>query len=43
LSGGTFEIPGTNRACNVKAGNHVHIGQSWGHRAVTKEEGVDAI
>jgi hypothetical protein len=43
LSGGTFEVPGMNRACNVKAGNHVHIGQSWGHRAVTKEEGIDAI
>jgi hypothetical protein len=43
LSCGTFEIPGTNKSCNVKAGNHLHIGQSWGHWAVTKKEGVDAI
>jgi hypothetical protein len=43
LSCGIFEIPGANGSCNVKAGDHVHIGQSWGHRAVTKKEGVDAI
>jgi hypothetical protein len=43
LSCGTFEIPGVNRSCNVKAGNHVYIGQSWGHWAVTKKEGVDTI
>jgi hypothetical protein len=43
LSYGTFEISGANRSCNVKAGNHVYIGQSWGHWAVAKKEGVDAI
>jgi hypothetical protein len=38
-----FEFPRLNRSCNVKAGDHIHIGQSWRHRAVAKEEGVDAV
>jgi hypothetical protein len=43
LSSGTFEIPETKKSCNVKARDHVYIGQSWGHWAMTKKEGVDAI
>jgi hypothetical protein len=38
-----FEFPGLDKSCNVKAGDHIHISQSWRHRAVAKEEGVDAI
>jgi hypothetical protein len=43
MSYGTSKIPGTNRSCNIKAGNHVYISQSWGHWAVIEKEGVDAI
>jgi quercetin dioxygenase-like cupin family protein len=43
LPRGIFEVPRLNRPCNVKAGDHIHIGQGWRHWAVTKQEGVDAV
>jgi hypothetical protein len=38
-----FEFPRLNRSCDVKASDHIHIGQGWRHWAMTEEEGVDAV
>jgi hypothetical protein len=38
-----FEVPGLDRPCDVKAGDHIYIGQSWRHWAMPKKEGIDAI
>jgi hypothetical protein len=40
---GAFEFSGVHRSWNVKAGEHVHVGPSWGHWAMTKEKGIDAV
>jgi hypothetical protein len=43
LSCGTSIVLGVNRSCNIKAGNHVYIGQGWRHWAMTKKEGIDTV
>jgi hypothetical protein len=43
LPGGVFEIPRLNRSYNVKAGDHIYVGQGGRHRTVAKKESVDVV
>jgi hypothetical protein len=40
---GILEFPRLNRPSDVKAGNHIHIGQGWRHWAMAKKESVDTV
>jgi uncharacterized phage protein gp47/JayE len=43
LPRGILEFPRLDRPGDVKAGNHIHIGQGWRHWAMAKKEGIDTV